>query len=159
MQVYRLLICREPAVIPEECEFHPLIEDRFAIVCRSTHPLAHQRQVRWTDLERALWLALPAGLGVRTKFDALTERHFKVAPTTFPIVTQSLPVNMRLVGEFDVLVILPLNLVRPQLESGSLVGSQSEGKMLMNPIGMLQPKLQSSEAALQLVEFFGAFGR
>lgn len=154
-----LVICREPAVIPEEWEFHPLLEDRFAIICSSTHPLAHQRHVRWTDLERALWLALPAGLGVRTKFDSLTERYFKVSPATFPIVTQSLPINMRLLEEFDLVAILPLNLVRPQLESGDLVELKVKESMPMNPIGLLQPKLQESEAALQLTEFVRAFSR
>lgn len=147
------MVFREPAVISEEWEFSPLMEDRFAIVCRSKHRLAHQRNARWTELERALWLALLAGLGVHTKFDALAERHFKVAPTTFPVITQSLPVNMRLLEEFDLAAILPLNLVRPQLESGDLVELNVKEEMPMNPIGMLQPKLQESEAARQLVEY------
>lgn len=61
------MVFREPAVISEEWEFSPLMEDRFAIVCRSKHRLAHQRNARWTELERALWLALLAGLGVHSK--------------------------------------------------------------------------------------------
>jgi DNA-binding transcriptional LysR family regulator len=146
-----LVICRQPAVIPEDWQFHPLLEDRFAIVCRSTHPLAERSAVRWADMERATWMSLPAGLDARAKFDLLSEQHFKMPPATFPVVTQSLAVILRLLGEFDLLAVLPFNLVQPQLRSGELVELGTKEKMPLDPIGVLQPRQHEGEASRKLV--------
>ncbi|GAA4356650.1 LysR family transcriptional regulator [Variovorax defluvii] len=148
-----LVICRQPAVLPEGWEFHPLREDRFAIVCRPAHPLAARRAVRWPDMARATWISLPAGLGARTKLDALFEQHFKTAPATFPVVTQSLSVIMQLLRAFDLLAVLPLNLVRPQLDSGELVELKTRERMPMDPIGVLRPAQQGGEAAARLLAY------
>lgn len=146
-----LVICRQPEVIPEAWDFHPIREDRFAIVCRPSHPLAARRAVRWAEIGRATWLSLPTGLGARTRFDSLSEQHFDSLPATFPVVTQSLSVIQRLLGEFDLLAFLPFNLIRPQLDSGELVELKVKKKMPMAPIGVLQPRQQEGEAAGRLV--------
>jgi DNA-binding transcriptional LysR family regulator len=46
-----LVACRRPPVVPEGWEFHPVREDRFAIVCRVDNPLARTRRVvPWSAL-------------------------------------------------------------------------------------------------------------
>ena len=148
-----LVVSRQPAVVPEGWAFSAVLEDRFAIVCRAAHPLAHMHPVRWTDLAHATWLLLPAGLGARTRFDALWEAHVEGDPTVYPIITQSLSMLQRLMEEQDLLAVLPLNLVRQQLVRGTLVEIASDGDMTMAPIGLLQPIEGVGEATSCLSQF------
>ena len=148
-----LVVSRRPAVVPEGWVFSAVLEDRFAIVCRAEHPLAHMRPVQWAQLADATWLLLPAGLGARARFDALWAAHLERDPKVYPIITQSLAMLQRLMEDQDLLAVFPLNLVRPQLIRGTLVEIESDGDMTMAPIGLLQPVEQVGEAASCLSQF------
>ena len=149
-----LVVCRQPAVVPEGWEFLPVIEDRFAIVCRAEHPLATRAEfVQWAELADATWLLLPTGLGARARFDALWEAHLDREPKVYPIITQSLSMLLRLMEDEDLMTVFPLNLVRPQLMSGRLVEIKAVGDMTMSPIGLLRPKDSLGRAAACLSQF------
>lgn len=147
-----LVACRRPAVVPEGWEFHPLRDDRFAIVCRAGHPLAGARDLRWPRLAEQTWLLLPTGLGARTRFDELSAR-FAHPPRSYPVVTRSLPMLWWLLKNRDLLALLPLNLARPLLDAGELVELRAGEAVALDPIGLLQPKEGMGDAARLLAAF------
>lgn len=64
-----------PSAIDPDIDSHILFDNRLAVVVADTHPLASQRSVRLSDLER-FPLALPAkGLQARNTFDRLVDGH------------------------------------------------------------------------------------
>lgn len=149
-----LVVCRRPPAMPEGWEFHPVREDRMVIVCRAGHPLARAGTAPDdTALALARWLLLPAGVAARTRFDRMAER-FDAPPATHPIVTRSLPLLWTLLrGPDDLLALLPLNLVRPMLDTGELVTLQTAGQDALDPIGLLQPRENLAAAAQRLSDF------
>ncbi|RST48463.1 hypothetical protein EJI01_26215 [Variovorax sp. MHTC-1] len=90
-----LVVCRRPPVLPEGWEFHPLRDDRYVILCRADHPLAGARSLKWSDIAKANWLVLPAGVAARQRFDDLA-RNFPLPARTYPVVTRSLNMLWRL---------------------------------------------------------------
>jgi DNA-binding transcriptional LysR family regulator len=52
-----------------ELEDQPLLEDRFVLVCRSNHPLATRKRLRWRQLEAHALVFVGAGSGNRPLLD------------------------------------------------------------------------------------------
>ena len=86
----------------------------------------------------------------------MAEQHFKRPPAVYPIVTQSLSMVQTLLQGHDLLAVLPLNLVLPQLTSGVLVELKTGKVMRMEPIGLLQPQVSIGQATGRLSQFLGA---
>jgi DNA-binding transcriptional LysR family regulator len=139
-----LVVCRRPSVIPEGWEFHQVREDRLVVVCRSRHPLARAKSIRPSDLADHTWLLLPAGLQGRRHHDEFAERLPKV-PSTYPVITRSLPMLWRLLTDRSLLALIPRNLAAPLLASGELVELPVDTSA-MDPIGVLQPERSIAEA-------------
>lgn len=147
-----LVVCRRPPVLPEGWEFHPLRDDRYVILCRADHPLAGARSLKWSDIAKATWLVLPAGVAARQRFDDLA-RNFPQPARTYPVVTRSLNMLWRLLRHRPLLALIPLNLARPLLDEGELVELRVGDAVHIEPIGILQPKAGMGDAAIRLGEF------
>ncbi|MEJ5990304.1 LysR family transcriptional regulator [Ramlibacter sp. PS3R-8] len=150
-----LVACRKPPVIPEGWEFHPVREDRLAIVCRVQHPLARRGKHSLADLAAHAWLLLPAGFAARARFDELVQK-FPKPPPVYSVVTRSQPMMAWLLRNRDLLAYLPLTLARPLLDGGELIELQVGKRVAMQPIGILQPQGGMGEAASRLSEFLRA---
>ncbi|MDM0041235.1 LysR family transcriptional regulator [Variovorax sp. J22G21] len=150
-----LVVCRRPAVTPEGWEFLALRDDRFVVVARTGHPMACSRPLGWAELAEPTWLLLPAGVGARRRFDEFA-RQFPHPPRAYPVVTRSVAMLWRLLRQRPLLALLPLNLVRPLLDEGTLVELWSSEALTLEPIGILQPKAGVSNAAKRMSEFLRA---
>ena len=148
-----LIACRQPPVVPEGWTFHPLLQDRFAIVCRARHPLASiQGQPGRQALQDAIWLALPAGSAARLQFDALSSRCDRPLQL-HPLITRAPTMMWWLLLEHDLLAVLPYTLVRPLIRSGQVVELAVSGEAPLEPLGLLQPELRLGEAAQHFSDF------
>lgn len=147
-----LVVCRRPAVIPEGWEFHPIADDRLVIVCPASHRLARARRLRWSDLAAETWALLPAGLAARSRFDELCGQ-LPAPPPAYPVVTRSLAMLWALLRQRSLLALLPLNLVRPLLESGELAELRVGPATPLDAIGVLAPRGTTAAAAAMLARF------
>ncbi|CAN7491024.1 LysR family transcriptional regulator [Variovorax sp. LjRoot130] len=147
-----LVACRQRMVNPEGWQFHPLVQDRFAVVCSTSHRLASAKRVSWKSLGGETWLLAPAGSAAREQFDALAER-FPGTPKTHPLVTRSDSMMAWLLRQGDLLALLPLSFVRPHLLARELAEIRVSSDIPMEPLGLLKPSVGASEASASLCEF------
>ena len=147
-----LVICRQRMVNPEGWQFHPLLDDRFAVVCSTRHRLATAKRVSWKHLAGETWLLAPAGSAAREQFDALAAQ-FPAAPKTHPLVTRSDSMMAWLLRQGDLLALLPLSFVRPHLLAREFAEVRVSGNIPLECLGLLKPVVGGSEASASLVEF------
>ncbi|MET1116530.1 MAG: LysR family transcriptional regulator [Comamonas sp.] len=150
-----LVACRRPPVVPEGWEFHALLEDRFAIVCRAQHPLARRGTADRGELEHALWMALPSGSAARERLDGISARC-RQPLRMHPLVTRTSTMLWWLLLNHDLLTVLPLTMLMPLIRSGEIVELQVAGTAPMEPLGLLQPAERPTPAAQQLGAFMRA---
>lgn len=150
-----LVACRRPPVTPEGWEFHALLADRFAIVCRARHPLAARGTADRAELEAALWMALPTGSAAREQLDSISARC-RQPLRIHPLVTRTATMVSWLLLNHDLLTVLPLTMLMPLLRSGEIVELQVAGTAPMEPLGLLQPAGRRTPAAQQLGDFMRA---
>jgi len=149
--------CREPAIVPEGWVFEAVRSDRFVVICRASHPLARRRAVKCSELGDQTWLAVPAGIAGRAKFDELAE-SFAAPPRIYPIVSRSIQLWHRLLMAHDLLAFLPINLVRPHLDTRELVEVRvREVLPAIRAIGLMRPVQPAGEAAAKLAAFLREF--
>lgn len=153
-----LVVCREPATIPRGWEFHAIRQDRFAILCRPRHPLAGVRSASLAQLAAHTWLRVPAGYAARARFDELAA-GFPQPPRLYPVLSLSLPMMWWSVRNRDLLILLSLQMARPQLDAGELVEIPFKERVAMRPLGILQPAAGVREAAAQFSRFLRGFSR
>ena len=152
-----LVACREPAIVPEGWVFEAVRSDRFVVICRASHPLARRRAVKCSELGDQTWLAVPAGIAGRAKFDELAE-SFAAPPRIYPIVSRSIQLWHRLLMAHDLLAFLPINLVRPHLDTRELVEVRvREVLPAIRAIGLMRPVQPAGEAAAKLAAFLREF--
>ena len=73
----------EPAALTNGMQFEPLYEDRFFLVCQSTHPLAKRHQVWWRALKGERLIALSTSSGTHGIINAeLARQEVHVAQPT-----------------------------------------------------------------------------
>lgn len=152
-----LVACRQRHVSPEGWEFHPLLQDRFAVVCATGHKRAAARRLSWKQLDGETWLLAPVGSAARERFDQLTTTRFTQAPKTHPVVTRSASMISWLLRQGDLLALLPLSFVRPLLLARELTELSVGEQIPMEPLGLLRPKGSAGEACADLVEFLVQF--
>lgn len=131
-----LAICRRPAALPDGWEFVALWSDRFTIVCRPGHRLAGKPRVSFDELLLANWLTAPVSLAARRVFDEL----FADPPRPLLIrnvITAAPGLILTMLKDEDLLAVLPVSLVRRELDSGDLVEIPLDRKMQVDDIGML----------------------
>jgi DNA-binding transcriptional LysR family regulator len=147
-----LVACRLPAVVPQGWTFHPLVEDRFVVVCSPTHPLRRKRRLAFDALSDQTWLAAPAGTAARAHLDRATAQ-WPSGPRLHPLVTRLLSPLQSLIEHGDLVALLPMSFVRHLLDRGSLARLAVDEPMALDPIGLLQPASQVRRAAATLADF------
>jgi DNA-binding transcriptional LysR family regulator len=150
-----MAVCRRPAVIPEGWRFEPLLADRFVVLCPGDHPLARARRPGAKELSQQTWLALPAGLAARRRFDEMIAAWPRM-PRLHPVVTSSTPMMWRLLQGERLFALLPLNLARPLLEAGRLARLRAGPETELAPIGLLRPQSGLGPGAALLCDFLAA---
>lgn len=141
-------ICREPAVLPAAWSFSALWPDRYAVVCGPSHPLAGRRRVGKADLLAATWLAMPASIAARTAFDRLFG-DAPAPPRLYSVVTASPVMVESLLGQAEVLALVPASVVQAPLAGGRLVELRGAYSAAFGAIGVLAPD-GHRDAALQI---------
>jgi DNA-binding transcriptional LysR family regulator len=147
-----LVSCRRPGVLPEGWTFMPLVEDPLLVVCRPDHPLARARRVSWSQLGRHAWLLTPSGSTVRERFDQLAVR-FVDTPVCHPLITRSLPALGTILQQESLLSLLPLSIIRHQIESGELIALPTREGGMIDPLGLLHPSGDLPEASEAMRDF------
>ncbi|SCK09869.1 DNA-binding transcriptional regulator, LysR family [Variovorax sp. HW608] len=149
-----LVVCRRPAVVPEGWVFRKLLDDRLAVLCASTHPLAG-RLAGWKTLAASTWLLAPAGSLARVQFDHLLDKCFPTPPRLHPLITRSNILLLRLLQEPGVVGLLPLSLMRHLMRGDQLAEIRTRERMPLEPIGLLLPAAGAGRGTVRLAEYLG----
>ncbi|MFO1327394.1 MAG: LysR family transcriptional regulator [Rubrivivax sp.] len=144
-----LVACRRPVALPEGWRFTPVLEDRFVVVCQPSHALARRRRIEWRTLGRETWLLAPAETAARLRFDELALR-FDEAPRTHPLVSRSFTLMFDTLLREPVLALLPLSFVQHEVDAGRLALPPLPEVLPLEPLGLLQPVREGSDAAQRL---------
>ncbi|KRD27498.1 hypothetical protein ASE39_04295 [Acidovorax sp. Root267] len=149
-----LVVCRRPQVIPEGWRFEHLRDDRFAVLGWINHPLAARKALRWQALADETWLITPTGSAARARFDELTA-EFPHSANIYPVVTRSPAMLWRVLRTEKVLTLLPINFARPLIEAREVCELDVRPLNLLEPLGVLRPLTESSEATELLRAYLG----
>ena len=132
MMVGRIL---EPEVA-EELHFEPLSDEPHCIFARAGHPLLRRTDLTLVDLAAAGWILPAQGSILRDRLTAL----FLSAGLDLPeqtIETTSLPMITQLLAQSDMVVALPREVVRTQVELRQLVALPIQLELRLDPYGIV----------------------
>jgi DNA-binding transcriptional LysR family regulator len=132
MMVGRIL---EPEVA-DELHFEPLSDEPHCIFARAGHPLQGRTDLALSDLAGAGWILPAQGSILRDRLTAL----FLSAGLDLPeqtIETTSLPMITQLLALSDMVVALPREVVRTQVELGLLVALPIQLELRLDPYGIV----------------------
>jgi DNA-binding transcriptional LysR family regulator len=88
-------------------QLHPLVQEEFAAVCGTDHPLARRRRLRFDEVVDQAWVLPPGAVLVRQGFDTVFARECGRAPTRV-IESVSLFTNLYLLRSAALLGIMPV---------------------------------------------------
>jgi DNA-binding transcriptional LysR family regulator len=100
-------------------ELEPLYEEPIMVVCGPDHPLARQRQVRWSDTAEYDWILPPPRAPLRSTL----ERWFADRNMDFPrcqVESVSILANVTMARDSETLVMLPGRVAKLYAELGLL---------------------------------------
>lgn len=146
-----MVACRQPAALPDGWTFHALVEDRYVVVCSSSHRLTRRSRLDWSALAGECWLLTPAGSGARQRFDELAS-GFAQPPRTHPLITRVLAAMAWTLRTQGVLVLLPFSVVRHLVQAGELAVLPLKDSGSTQPLGLLRPAQAMGQAATLLFE-------
>lgn len=144
-----LVVCRQPAAVPEGWVFEPLLQDQFVVACAPDHPLLRQRRITWPLLGRKTWLLAPAETAARLRFDEIAPR-LGTPLNTHPLVTRVFSATVATLQRDGVLALLPMGFVRHAVASGQLGCVPTPTPLPLPPIGLLRPSDGGGDAAERL---------
>ena len=149
-------LCRALAVVPEGCEFIPLLRDRFAVVAGPHHPLALERVLKFEDLVGATWLTIPVSIAARGVFDALFAEA-PIKPKTFNAITASPSMVWALLSQEPLLALLPVSVAKQLLDARLLVELPLGPEIPFDDIGLLLPRAGRGTAVDTFCSFIKRF--
>ncbi len=120
----------------DELDFEPLSDEPHCIFARAGHPLADRADLGLADLADAGWILPAQGSILRDRLNAL----FVSAGLRLPaqtIETTSLPMITQLLVRSDMVVALPREVVRTQVELGQLVALPIGLELRLSPYGIV----------------------
>lgn len=147
-----MLLCREPASLPDSHLFWPVLEDRFVVVARVDHPLATLDAVPDQLLASHTWLTPPL-TGIAPREFAELFARFGGTPSTCQMSTRSVLLADALLGGSDLLALAPFNLIRPLVKQGRIVVIRTP-PISLAPLGIVarrEAELQPSSVTAQTV--------
>jgi DNA-binding transcriptional LysR family regulator len=151
-----LVLCREPAILPEGWTFRPLFDDSFVVVCGSHHPLARRRSLRFDELRSQLWLPLPISTAAQALFEELT-RNWHPAAKTCRIITRAASLSWSLLAQSEMVSLVPHSVVRQLVEAGHYKVLPLKDAYPFGSIGVMRLEDESGSAALQLADFLARY--
>ncbi|MBS0506982.1 MAG: LysR family transcriptional regulator [Proteobacteria bacterium] len=104
------VFCRQPALLPENLEFVPLVADEAVFIAAPGHPLAKVPQVRLAQLADARWVLPTSSIAVRDLFEREVLARLPQAQW-FPVSTVSLPVLEALLAQPAAVTLVPRSIV------------------------------------------------
>jgi len=147
-----LMLCREPAIVPEGWEFSELIPDRMVVVCGPAHPLAGSGPLQFADLATKAWLLVHPSTEARRIFDELMAAQ-GVEPEYRKLKTRSLDMTLAQLQSEPLLMFTPYSIARQMIELGQLAKLDVAELPPFPPIGVLNPTEEQGEAAMMLKDF------
>ena len=120
----------------DELNFEPLSDEPHGVIARRGHPLQDRSDLRLADLAREGWILPAQGSILRDRMTAL----FLSSGLDLPertIETTALPVITQLLAQSDMLVALPQEVVREQLDAGVLVELPIDVGLRLDPYGIV----------------------
>ena len=147
-----LAVSRRRAVVPEGWRYETLQEDRLAVVCSASHPLARGRRLRWRELAKETWLLPPTGSLARNRLDEFMAA-IGATPPAAPLVTRSLTMLERLIVDEGWVSFLPLSFVQHLIDAGVLAELNTTERCPIEALAVLAPEVGATEATLRLSTF------
>lgn len=147
-----LVVCRQPAVVPQGWRFEPCQDDRFVVVCGLQHPLARRKRLTLADLEHATWLPNAMGSVARDRYEQLLQQQ-GWAPRTCQIVTRISTLTWTLLETQPLLALVPFSVVRPWVERSQLKVLPVALDLPFEPLGVLRPTEGLGPAGAQLAGY------
>jgi LysR family cyn operon transcriptional activator len=129
-------------------DYQRLLSEKFRLVVRSDHALAHRRKVPMSALERLALAVLPGRYYMRHLIDQMTARNRVRLQIRFEL--SSVPSILRTVQEGDLATLLPPFAVPPSPE---LVDIELVGEQPLVEVGLMTAPVQGRNPP---VERFGA---
>lgn len=147
-----ICLCRHPGTLPEGWGFHPLVADRFTIVCHPSHPLGTGRPISLYQLASETWLTVPVSMAARRALDQLFENAPQL-PRLHSVVTAVPAFITEMLRTERLLALIPKRLVLREIEAGQLAEVPLPVDLPLLDIGMLLPEAQQNAALLKLSTF------
>lgn len=148
-----LLLCREPPSVPDSHFFTAVLQDRFVVVARSDHPLNALDAVPDRLLATHTWLTPPL-TGIAPREFAELFARLGGTPSTCQMSTRSVLLTDALLGQSDMLALVPFSLVRPLVEQGRFAVIRTPA-VLLAPLGIVARRetgLQVSSATARTIQ-------
>jgi DNA-binding transcriptional LysR family regulator len=101
--------------IADDVTFEPITDEPHSLVARAGHPLAKRDDIQLTDLANQAWIMPPAGSIMRDRLTAMFLSQAIDLPAEI-VETMSVPVITALLTGSDMIVALPLEMVKPHLD-------------------------------------------
>lgn len=147
-----LIVCRQPALLPQGWRFLPCVDDRFVVVCGNQHPLRRKRVVRLQDLKDVTWLPNSLASAAHKRYEALTEQLGWI-PRSCGILTRTSSLTWTMLDSAPLVTLVPLGVVSPWIERGLLHVLPLALDMPFEPTGMLLKEGAQSTACETMVAY------
>ncbi|MCW5644621.1 MAG: LysR family transcriptional regulator [Rhodoferax sp.] len=154
-----VVFCRQPALVPVGWRFSGCLDDRFAVVCGTRHPLARAPGTPDpAQLGQFEWLPNMLGSIARERFEDLCREH-GWTPRIRPVTTRVTALTWTMLDADDLLTLVPLSVVNPWVRRGLLHVVPTPWQLPMEPLGMLLPETPLAPAVDTLVQHVGHYHR
>jgi DNA-binding transcriptional LysR family regulator len=149
-----LLACREPSQLPRDFEFVPLLQDRYVVVGRASHPLVGRGAVSIEELGAQTWL-VPPPTGIASRdFERLCQA-FGISPRACWVSGRSVLLTLAMLQQRELLAFIPRNTVLQLLDAGLLaeVVPPPTARLGMPPVGVvvLRDRSRLSDVVLRFM--------
>jgi DNA-binding transcriptional LysR family regulator len=146
-----LMLAREPARLPDGCEFIALLDDRYAVVSSAKHPLAGRPGVKLQALAEHAWLMPPQSGSIAARVFQSLWGDFEVLPRFCWVTSRSPLVLWTMLTKRQLLAFTPYNIARPWIDAGVLVEIQTNLEHALPPLGAvlrIEDRLERGPATL-----------
>lgn len=149
-------LCRQPAVVPQDWTFTPLMGDEFVVVCAPHHPLARKKSVSWRDLAKATWLITPVDSAARHKLDELCQR-LGVSVKQSQVITRVTTMTWAMLQQQDLLTLVPASVFGHLREAKQVVSLRLPERLPFEPLGMVLPQRDVAAATRTVADFLADY--
>jgi DNA-binding transcriptional LysR family regulator len=116
--------------------FEPISDEVHRVIVRPGHPLTRHPDLRLTDLVEQSWIVPPSGSILRDRLTSLFLSE-GLSPPAETVETLAIPLVVSLLTSTDMVVALPEDLVRLQLDAGQLVALPYDLGLRMDVYGII----------------------